>query len=177
MRVSLTQESITRLGALAPDFASLGNPIDLTAALAQTEPQFSEATHHVIEDPNIDLTILRSYPGRDVKVWAENLIAYQKLLRRRDLSLTHTIIHPTIDKSTDGQFAGNRVPVHKVGETAGGIVVRGARILATLAPFADEIAVYPGHPLAPDATPPYALAFSISMDTPGLMAAKISSCA
>ena len=31
---------------------------------------------------------------------------------------------------------------------AGGIVVRGARILATLAPFADELAVYPGHPLA-----------------------------
>ena len=45
------------------------------------------------------------------------------------------------------------MPLHKVGETEHGIVVRGARILATLAPFADEIAVYPGHPLPPDATP------------------------
>ena len=28
-------------------------------------------------------------------------------------------------------------------------MVRGARILATLAPFADELAVYPGHAAAP----------------------------
>jgi len=60
------------------------------------------------------------------------------------------------------------VPVHKVGETRAGVVVRGARILATLAPFADEIAVYPAHPLPPGAEA-YALAFSIPVDTPGLL--------
>ncbi len=59
--------------------------------------------------------------------------------------------------------------MHKVGDTEHGIVVRGARILATLAPFSDEIAVYPGHPLAPGAPPEYALSFSIPIDTPGLM--------
>ena len=78
---------------------------------------------------------------------AHNIVHFQKRIAREDVSLTHTIIHPTIDKSTDGQFAGNRVPVHKTGDTAAGIVVRGARILATLAPFADEIAVYPAHTL------------------------------
>ena len=83
-----------------------------------------------------------------------------------DISLTHTIIHPTIDKSTDAQIVGNRVPLHKVAETQAGIVVRGARILATLAPFADEIAVYPAHPL-PAGAEAYALAFSIPVDTPG----------
>ena len=62
----------------------------------------------------------------------------------RGLSLTHTIIQPTIDKATDSRIVGNQVTLHKVGETATGIVVRGRRILATLAPFADEIAVYPG---------------------------------
>jgi hypothetical protein len=41
--------------------------------------------------------------------------------------------------------------LHKVGESGTGIVVRGARILATLAPFADEIAVYPGLPIPGDA--------------------------
>ena len=71
--------------------------------------------------------------------------------------------------SRDQSFAGNPVPLHKVGDTEHGIVVRGARILATLAPFADEIAVYPGHPLAADATDAYALSFSIPMDTPGLI--------
>jgi 4-hydroxyphenylacetate 3-monooxygenase len=98
-----------------------------------------------------------------------NLAAFQRQLAREDLSLTHTIVHPTVDRVRDQSFAGNPVPLHKVADTNDGIVVRGARILATLAPFADEIAVYPGHPLAADATPPYALSFVIPMDTPGLI--------
>jgi len=99
---------------------------------------------------------------------AHNLVAFQKRLARQDISLTHTIIHPTIDKSTDAQILGSRVPLHKVAESATGIVVRGARILATLAPFADEIAVYPAHAL-PAGAEAYALAFSIPVDTPGLL--------
>jgi 4-hydroxyphenylacetate 3-monooxygenase oxygenase component len=99
---------------------------------------------------------------------AENLVRFQKRIGREDVSLTHTIIHPTIDKATDAQILGNRVPVHKVSETATGIVVRGARILATLAPFADEIAVYPAHPL-PAGAEAYALAFSISVEASGLI--------
>lgn len=99
---------------------------------------------------------------------AHTLVRFQKRIAPEDVSLTHTIIHPTIDKSTDGQIPGNRVPVHKVATTATGIVVRGARILATLAPFADEIAVYPAHPLPPGAET-YALAFSIPVDAPGLI--------
>ena len=73
---------------------------------------------------------------------AENLVAFQKEMRRKDLSLTHTIIHPTIDKALgDVPKAGNDVALHKVGETEHGIIVRGSRILATLAPFSDEMAV------------------------------------
>jgi len=99
----------------------------------------------------------------------DNLRAYQRMIAREDLSLTHTIVHPTIDRVKDTSFAGNPVPLHKVGETANGIVVRGARILATLAPFADEMTVYPGHPLPADATDEYALSFAVPMDTPGLI--------
>jgi aromatic ring hydroxylase len=40
-------------------------------------------------------------------------------------------------------------------------------VLATLAPFADELAVYPSQPM-PDASARHALSFSIRMDTPGL---------
>jgi len=46
-------------------------------------------------------------------------------------------------------------------------VVRGARILATLAPFADELAVYPAFPL-PEGADAYGVAFCVSMDAPGL---------
>ena len=99
---------------------------------------------------------------------AENLVNYQKHLRRNDVALTHTIIHPTIDKGVGDRIrVGDDVPLHKVGETEHGIIVRGARILATLAPFADELAVYPGHPL-PEGADDYALAFCIPMTTPGL---------
>jgi 4-hydroxyphenylacetate 3-monooxygenase len=99
---------------------------------------------------------------------ASNLVDYQKFLRRNDISLTHTIVQPTIDKAQgDVPQPGNDVALHKVGQSAHGIIVRGARILATLAPFADELAVYPGHPLPPG-TDDYALAFCIPMATPGL---------
>jgi hypothetical protein len=48
-------------------------------------------------------------------------------------------VHPTVDRVKDLSFAANPVPLHKV---AGRRWHRGARrILATLAPFADEIAV------------------------------------
>jgi 4-hydroxyphenylacetate 3-monooxygenase len=99
---------------------------------------------------------------------ATNLVAYQKFLARKDISLTHTIVHPTIDKAKgDVPEPGNQVALHKVADTSYGIVVRGARILATLAPFADEIAVYPAIPLA-EGTDEYALSFCIPTDTPGL---------
>ncbi len=83
---------------------------------------------------------------------AERLVAYQKFLRRGDVALTHTIVQPTVDKASGRCALGRqRACLRKVGETEHGIVVRGARVLATLAPFADEIAVYPARrcPQAP----------------------------
>src|SRR5215813_6435081 len=99
---------------------------------------------------------------------AENIVRFQRYLAREDVSLTHTIIQPTIDKATDPRIVGNRVTLRKVGQTSSGIVVRGGRILATLAPFADEIAVYPGLPIPAEANE-YAVAFAITVDTPGLI--------
>jgi 4-hydroxyphenylacetate 3-monooxygenase oxygenase component len=104
--------------------------------------------------------------GRNAR-GAENLVRFQRRLAEDDIALTHTIIQPTTDKRTDSRILGNKVTIRKVGETADGIVVRGARVLATLAPFADEQAVYPGQPIPPGATE-YALAFAVPLDTPGL---------
>ena len=98
---------------------------------------------------------------------AANLANFQADARR-DLSLTHTIIHPHVDRSRprpSRPTARSRCTRSATPSTA--IVVRGARVLSTLAPFADELAVYPGQPLPKDAQR-YALAFSIPMDTPGL---------
>ena len=99
---------------------------------------------------------------------AERLVTYQKVLRRGDISLTHTIVQPTVDKATgDAPSPGNAHALRKVADTGHGIVVRGARVLATLAPFADELAVYPASPL-PEGADDYALAFCVPMGAPGL---------
>ena len=98
---------------------------------------------------------------------ARNIVAFQRRLAQADISLTHTIIQPTTDKRTDGKILGNKVTVRKVGQTADGIIVRGGRVLATLAPYADEQTVYPGQPIPAGATE-YALAFALPLDTPGL---------
>jgi 4-hydroxyphenylacetate 3-monooxygenase len=99
---------------------------------------------------------------------AANLIAFQKEAASRDLCLTHALINPTIDKGMpEWEAGGGEIVLHKVENTANGILVRGARALATLAPYADEMFVYPGQPLPKDAGR-YALTFSIPLQTPGL---------
>src|SRR5690349_3780604 len=40
---------------------------------------------------------------------ARNIVAFQRHLAKADVSLTHTIIQPTIDKRTDSKVAGNKV--------------------------------------------------------------------
>ena len=98
----------------------------------------------------------------------ENLIAFQREAAERDLALTHTIIHPIVDKRVrDYEGENGRLALNKVDETAESSVVSGARILATLGPFADELTVYPGHPIPTD-QPELALAFSVPMNAPGL---------
>ena len=98
----------------------------------------------------------------------DNLVAFQREIAEEDLSLTHTIIHPIVDKRVpDYEGVNLDLALRKVDETADAIVVHGARILATLGPFADEIAVYPAHPV-PAEEPEIAIAFSVPMDAPGL---------
>ena len=99
---------------------------------------------------------------------AQNLLRYQRKLAREDLCLTHAIINSSVDMSKGKHPIGHDpVQLHKVEDTEHGILVRGSRVLATLAPFADELAVYPSGPM-PDAAPEHALSFCIPMDTPGL---------
>ena len=99
---------------------------------------------------------------------AHNVVEYQKLMRDRDLCLTHTLINPQVDRSVpEAEQAAGEVALHKVEDTEGGILVRGARMLATLAPFADELAVYPGSDLRIQ-DGKYAICFAIPISTPGL---------
>jgi aromatic ring hydroxylase len=100
----------------------------------------------------------------------EALRRFQREIAERDLALTHTIVHPVADKEK-GDIAGpnGELALRIVRRSAEGVVVRGARVLATLGPFADELFVYPGQPLPKDADRAFALAFSVPMATKGLI--------
>jgi 4-hydroxyphenylacetate 3-monooxygenase len=99
---------------------------------------------------------------------AENLVAYQKLMRDGDLSTTHALMNPQVDRSKpEAEQAAGEIALHKIEESDDAIVVRGARMLATLAPFADELLIYPGSDIRPQ-DGRYALSFAIPIATPGL---------
>jgi 4-hydroxyphenylacetate 3-monooxygenase len=100
----------------------------------------------------------------------EALLCFQREVALRDLALTHTIVQPVADKAVDDVSGLNgELALRVVKKTDHGIVVRGARVLATLGPFADEMFVYPGQPLPKHADPGYALAFSVPLATRGLI--------
>ena len=96
---------------------------------------------------------------------------YYEYVRENDLVLTHTLVNlqrhrlplgAPIEDPTDSALS-------VVQETAAGVVVHGARVLATL-PLADEIAVYPArsHRLPGGAPARTSFAFAIPCHTPGL---------
>jgi 4-hydroxyphenylacetate 3-monooxygenase len=99
---------------------------------------------------------------------AANLVAYQKHMRDADLSTTHALMNPQVDRSKpEAEQAMGEVSLHKIDDTADSIVVRGARMLATLAPFADDLLCYPGSDIRPQ-DGRYALSFAVPIATPGL---------
>jgi 4-hydroxyphenylacetate 3-monooxygenase/anthranilate 3-monooxygenase (FAD)/4-hydroxyphenylacetate 3-monooxygenase len=102
-------------------------------------------------------------------VYYERIVAYQRHVAENDLALTHTIAHATIDKSIgelDGMNAD--LTLHAVDRTEEGIVVRGAKMLATLGPLSDELYVYPATPIRPGYEK-YALCFAIPVATKGVV--------
>lgn len=100
--------------------------------------------------------------------WAENISNYYKYIRDNDLFLTHAIINPQNDRSkASHQQEDPFMHLGIVEETSEGLVLRGAKMLATHAAIADEVIVYP-FPGLVSGDEKHALAFAVPMDAPGL---------
>src|SRR6266404_5165099 len=100
--------------------------------------------------------------------YGDNATRYYEHVREHDLFLTHMLINPQVDRSkTSAEQEDPFLHLGRVRETPDGIVVRGAKMLGTMAPITEEVAVIPfgGVPPGDDA---YALAFAIPTSTPGL---------
>jgi 4-hydroxyphenylacetate 3-monooxygenase len=102
--------------------------------------------------------------------FADNMRRYYEYLRENDICLTHALINLQRSRTSTGVFnlqQGTALEV--VRETDAGIIVRGARILATLGPLADEIGVYsPRMGRHTENHSPFALSFAIPCGSPGL---------
>ena len=108
--------------------------------------------------------------GPGGKEFARNMRAFYDYARLNDRVLTHTLVNPTMnfDVAREGKYS-QEVALHVTEERDDGIVVNGARLLATLGPLADEIEVFPSTVLkGSDENVPFAFAFALPIATPGL---------
>ena len=110
------------------------------------------------------------YFARNRPEFGENLRRYYEDIRENDRTLTHALINLQRSRNASGAFnLEEGTALHVVRETDAGVVVRGARVLATLGPLADEIAVYsPRLGRLTESHNPFAISFAIPCGTPGL---------
>jgi 4-hydroxyphenylacetate 3-monooxygenase len=121
---------------------------------------------------NSDLMALASaseFFNRKGQRYGDNLRKYYEYVREKDLCLTHTLIHPQANRAVGpSKQADPFLAARIVEKNDEGILIRGARMLATL-PLADEILVFPSTVIR--GTPedmPYAFAFGLPCSAKGL---------
>ena len=141
----------------------------------QTTKVWADATFGMVgRSPDYLNTVLMTFAdgaeffGQRGAMYADNVRDYYRLCRDRDLFLTHAIVNPQTDRSKGShQQEGAFAHLGVVEETKDGLIVRGAKMLATHGPTADELLVYP-QPGIRDGEERHVLAFGIPAATRGL---------
>jgi len=111
-----------------------------------------------------------AYFARNRPEFADNIRRYYEHIREHDLTLTHSLINLQRSRTVSGAFnLAEDTALRVMRETDAGVVVRGARVLATLGPISDEIAVYsPRLGRFTETHSPFAINFAIPCGSPGL---------
>ncbi len=112
----------------------------------------------------------QSFWGRADPALGEHAQNVYLRCRRGDLCLTHTFITPMVDRFKALKDQEPYTNAGVVRRTEDGIVVRGAKSVATLAPFADEnllLSLGALNKLESESAD-YAICFNLPLDTPGL---------
>jgi len=98
-----------------------------------------------------------------------NLLRYYQFMRESDRVMTHTLVNPQVDRSRPVEKQDKDLAAKIVRETDAGIVISGARMVATLCAYSDDLMVMPSTYLANTSeAEPYAFGFSIPVATTGL---------
>lgn len=103
--------------------------------------------------------------------FASNVRAFYERMREGDLVATHSLTNPQVDRSRSVAEQAQDVAARAVGDNDKGIVIRGARMLATLGALSDVLLVMPApsYPLPEiEESRPFAIGFAVPIATPGL---------
>ena len=107
--------------------------------------------------------------GHRDKRFGDNIRAYYEYARETDITMTHTLVNPQVDRSRPVERQEKDLAARIVKETDAGIIIHGARMVATLAAFSQDIMVMPSTFVANNKEgEPYAFGFCIPVATPGL---------
>ncbi|MDO7906377.1 4-hydroxyphenylacetate 3-hydroxylase N-terminal domain-containing protein [Paenibacillus sp. JX-17] len=106
--------------------------------------------------------------GRGVPHFAGKMESYYREARDRDLFMTTALRDPQIDRSKglEDEHLAEHV-LHVVSENEEGLVLRGAKMIATGAPYCHDFLVFPFHKVAED-KPGHAHAMIVPANLPGL---------
>ena len=100
---------------------------------------------------------------------ANAVVEYYRHVAKNDLFLTHALLDPQLDKGKlRHEQSDPGICLRVVDENADGIILDGIKRIATAAPFADEILVWPFPPTFQPEEVDYANVFAVPMNTPGL---------
>jgi anthranilate 3-monooxygenase (FAD) / 4-hydroxyphenylacetate 3-monooxygenase len=108
----------------------------------------------------------RDFFAQDGQKFADHLDAYYRFVRKNDLFLSHALVTPQNDRTKASHELGD-LHLRVTAEVEGGIIMNGARMIATLGPIADEILMYNLPGLKPG-DEDHAVIFAIAADAPGL---------
>jgi len=105
--------------------------------------------------------------------FGQNVVNYHRYCMEHDLFLTHALGDPQVDRSEQPQNEQRatheeEVALHVAEETPDGVIVHGAKQLATAAPISHETYVSLSATFVRRADPRFVLAFSIPTNSPGL---------
>lgn len=161
-------EAVSRCWQLPASYCELVERREALTAWAETHYGFmGRSPDHVascLAGMYMGMEEFEAYDGARAAALRE----YFEYARDHDLYLTYAIINPQADRSASAAGQPNGFHAARiVGETPRGIVVTGAKMLATSAIMANEVLVTCIQPLAPQDSD-YAFSFAIPMNAPGL---------
>jgi anthranilate 3-monooxygenase (FAD) / 4-hydroxyphenylacetate 3-monooxygenase len=114
------------------------------------------------------LSEAREVFARGGEQFAQNVVRYYEYVRENDLFLTHALITPQTDRSkSSSEQSDPFLHMGVVRKTSEGLILRGARMLATMGPIADELLVY-NFPGLKAGEEKYSTVFALPIDAPGL---------